>query len=336
MSSTGERRTVHGTSTELNDEGMTLVEPSLLAIAASQHTLFLASQAVHLGISPYVLGSWLDAGLTRRILRGVYAVEPDSVDVTGDSGVVAPDAAEQQHLLACRAVRLLYHDAVLTSTSAVLAHAAPVWGCDLSRPWIRRPVDRGRGVRGVHVRRPAKQTVDTAYGLCVPMEVALAEHAVDHGIIQGVVSADAALRMGSTTTEALSEHALGLSSRWAGRAKAMIRLMDGRSESVGESRVRCLLATNGYELEPQVEIRDLGGRLVGRVDGRVKGTRVLLEFDGKIKYADGNPATLIAEKKREDRLRALGWIVVRVEWADLEHPARLFAKLHLALAAATA
>ncbi|NHA69708.1 hypothetical protein EPD83_016820, partial [Phycicoccus sp. CMS6Z-2] len=39
-----------------------------------------------------------------------------------------------------------------------------------------------------------------------------------------------------------------------------------------------------------------------------------------------------AEKYREDRLRSLGWLVVRVTWADLANPARMFAALRRALA----
>ena len=40
-----------------------------------------------------------------------------------------------------------------------------------------------------------------------------------------------------------------------------------------------------------------------------------------VKYegADGR-AALAAEKRREDRLRALGFEVVRLTWADLDHP----------------
>lgn len=69
------------------------------------------------------------------------------------------------------------------------------------------------------------------------------------------------------------------------------------------------------------------------MDGVIKGTPIALEFDGRIKYADGNVEVLMAEKRREDGLRALGWIIVRVEWSDLENPARLFAKIRRAMAA---
>jgi very-short-patch-repair endonuclease len=61
---------------------------------------------------------------------------------------------------------------------------------------------------------------------------------------------------------------------------------------------------------------------VARVDFLV-GDRVVVEFDGRVKYGmDGRRAEddLWAEKRREDELRALGYIVVRIVWAQLERP----------------
>ena len=61
---------------------------------------------------------------------------------------------------------------------------------------------------------------------------------------------------------------------------------------------------------------------MGRADFRV-GTTVLVEFDGRAKYGMGGRRReddLWAEKQREDRLRALGYVVVRLVWADLDRP----------------
>ncbi len=309
---------------------MSFLDPALLALAADQHGLVTTRQMEGLGVNRLVISGWCGAGLLTRQLRGVYAVSSLLEPAAG------PDAAEKLHLRRCRAALMAYPDAVLASVSAALAHGLPVWGCDLARPVIRRPVDRGRGIVGVHVRRPARASVDTAYGPAVPVATAVAELAIDHGIVPGVVSADAALHRGLVTVDDLDAHIADLTIRWSSRPKAMARLADGRSESVGESRLRCILAFDGWELEPQVEVCDARGQVFARMDGVLKGTRVALEFDGRIKYAEGDASVLIAEKAREDRLRALGWIVVRVEWADLEHPVRLFAKIRRALAATAA
>lgn len=335
---------------------MTQLEPAIAILADAQGGLFTTAQATRLGISEYTLGSWVKRRHTRRILRGVYAVSPAipptaAAAVLGEpgggsdpSGATGPGegsgsppertAAEAHHLLTCRAAQLLYSDSVLTGTSALLAHGLPVWGSDLSRPYLRRAVNRGRGVVGVHIRRPSASTVPSPYGLTVPLNAALAEHAADHGIIQGVVSADAAVHRGLTTAESLTEQVHGWMAPGSSRARAMVRLLDGRSESVGESRLRCLLTLDGFEMVPQVVITGNKGEFIARVDGILAETSVALEFDGKVKYAAGDPGVLYAEKQREDRLRSLGWTVVRVTWADLENPRRLFAKLHRALAAA--
>lgn len=106
--------------------------------------------------------------------------------------------------------------------------------------------------------------------------------------------ADAALHSGRVTSEALAD-TVSLVETWpaSSRAKAMLSHVDARSESVGESRTR-------------VE---------------------------RVKHADGDPRVLWDEKRREDRLRALGYQVVRITWADLE-AGRVAAKVRRALAVA--
>lgn len=145
---------------------------------------------------------------------------------------------------------------------------------------------------------------------------------------------DAALRQGVATAEQLAD-ALDL---FAGRtgigtAERAVRFGDARSESVGESRLRVLLADLGLpEPSLQAEIRDVGGRLVARVDFLLERWGVIVEFDGALKYAGVGAEALIAEKTREDKLRDLGYEVVRAVWADLTHPVELVARIRRAVA----
>lgn len=76
------------------------------------------------------------------------------------------------------------------------------------------------------------------------------------------------------------------------------------------------------------------GDLVAVTDFLFRDQWTVVEFDGALKYA--TTADLVAEKLREDRLRELGYEVVRVTWADLEHPARVVARIRAAFARATA
>ena len=73
---------------------------------------------------------------------------------------------------------------------------------------------------------------------------------------------------------------------------------------------------------------------IGRVDLLV-GTRVVVEFDGAVKYdgLDGRRA-LMEEKRREERLRDAGFRILRVTWRDLADPVTLVARVRSLLRAA--
>lgn len=111
----------------------------------------------------------------------------------------------------------------------------------------------------------------------------------------------------------------------------MLSFTDPRSESVGESRLRFMLASFGIDVVSQVIVRD-GDAVVARADLGVRGTKVLIEFDGAVKYREGGADALIKEKRREDRLRALGYIVLRFTWSDLESPRMVLAAVRAAIA----
>lgn len=71
------------------------------------------------------------------------------------------------------------------------------------------------------------------------------------------------------------------------------------------------------EPESQVDIHDERGRLVGRVDFLWRDRATIGEADGQLKYTVGE--VVYREKQREDRLRDLGFEVVRWDFADLRH-----------------
>ncbi len=303
---------------------MSGLDPTIEHLAAGQHGMLTTSQLLDCGISAPTLVTLVRRHVLRHPGRGLYAL----------ASLADPDPVGWHRQL-CAGALLLYPDAVLASTSALLAHGVRVWGADLARPAIRRPPDRARGMSAFWVRHGDGDRVDTPWGPAEPVAVALASHAVDRGIEPGVVSADHALHDDMTTAEQLEravDHVLGW--QHGSRAGAMLRHADGRRESVGESRCALALALAGVDALPQVVIEDVDGAFVARVDFLVAGTRVVVEFDGKLKYAGGDPGVLWAEKRREDRLRRLGYLVVRITWADLETPGAVAAKVRAALAAA--
>ncbi|KGN38245.1 hypothetical protein N803_10855 [Knoellia subterranea KCTC 19937] len=187
-------------------------------------------------------------------------------------------------------------------------------------------------MRGLRVRPMRGEVGDSPWGKAATPADALVQMAMDHGIEAGVVSADDALRREKVTQDEL-KGAVERVENWpdAHKARSMLALCSGLRESVGESRCGIALELAGIRVTPQVEIKDAFGKLVGRVDFLVEGTKVIVEFDGKVKFESGNPEVLWAEKTREDRLRRLGYTVVRLTWADLERPGAVAAKVQAAI-----
>lgn len=250
-----------------------------------------------------------------RLRRGLFAA--------GESWRGA--TPEVQLALRTRAVLLDRPGAAASHASAAVIHELPLWGAvtvvDLVSATPRRRVRSG--VR-LHPWPPAVDAV-TVDGLRVmPVSVTIAQMSLVSGTVPTLVCLDRALHEGKVTTAAVAEagEALGMGPRGRARLQRVLERSDAGCESVGETRTRVLLVDLGLQVRSQVNIRDDDG-LVGRVDFLV-GERVVVEFDGMVKYggADGRRA-LQAEKAREDRLRAAGYVVVRLVWADLDHPERV-------------
>ena len=298
----------------------------LLETAAAQDGVLTTAQLRSAGLDAPMLVALVSAGVLLHPGRGLYIV--DSMSETD---------ARPRHRQLVRGAFLIYPDAVLTSTSTLLAHDLPVWGADTGRPTLLRPVNRSGGMSCFWVRaqRWGRGLVGSPWGPSVSVADAVAQLAVDSGIASGLASADAALRLGLLDLDDLTEAVEAMDS-WPRRSRAvsMLSFADGRRESVGESRCALALSAAGIRAVPQVEIRDDTGALVARVDFLVEGTRVVVEFDGRVKYGSGDPSVLWEEKKREDRLRRLGYVVVRITWADLERPGAVAARVLAALAAA--
>jgi hypothetical protein len=220
--------------------------------------------------------------------------------------------------------------------SAMVLHGLPIWGLDLSLVHVTRVDGRSGGVvAGVqhHLGVLTDTDLSVVDGLLVTSVArATLESACATSFEVAVVGIDAALRAGH-----LGEHELrrlqSVMAFWPGSAVAReaLRFGNGLSESVGESRLRVLMYERGLPRPRlQTEYHDRLG-FIARVDFDFDGYETVVEFDGALKYRGGSPEVLIAEKRREDRLRALGLTVVRTDWSDLDHPAATAATMLRAL-----
>ncbi|WP_338752105.1 type IV toxin-antitoxin system AbiEi family antitoxin domain-containing protein [Janibacter alittae] len=286
--------------------------------------IFTRQDALRVGVTDDVLTAAVRRGVLIRPCRGAYT-SPD----TWAKG-------EARHLLARAALRL-YPDAVLAGAPAVRAHGIPLFEVPLVRVDIMRPVTSEATTARLRIRPLRDEVVQTSWGPATDLPSSLVQLTMDHGIASGLASFDAALHTGAVTRDEL-EAAYARVAGWprSSRVRCALAWSDGHAESLGESVTRAILLGAGWEVESQVLVADENGEIFARADLGIKGTRVLLEFDGKVKYSDGGVDALFREKRREDRIRAQGYVVVRVTWADLFHPERIVAAVQSALMAAVA
>lgn len=292
-----------------------------MTLALARGGFFTGTEASKVGVDPMLLARTRKAGAIRQLRRNAYVLA---------SAWEAADAEERFRLTA-RAILLGRPASAGSHRTALLLHRLPVWPLP-TRVEVVAPVTRSWVTPRLHVRPAAKgfATTDVDGTQVVPIAVALAQTAVSDSMDRALVPMDAALNRGCVTKAAILEQAGEVDSALVRR---VVGASDRACESPGETRTRVLLRDLGFDFRSQVVITDREGRFVGRVDFLVEG-RVVVEFDGAVKYGGvaGRDA-LVAEKVREDRLRALGLAVVRLTWSDLDDPAEIGRKIRKALSA---
>ena len=259
------------------------------------------------------------SGALQRVRRGAYARPVD--------GEVTP---QDTHRRLVRATApQLRADAVFSHTSAAVLHGLPVWPARLPVVHLTRPRQGGggksRSLVRIHSSPLAEADRTEIDGLPV---TSLARTVLDLArslpFDEAVAAGDRALATGLALD--LLVEMLDTRERWAGmrQARRVAGFIDSRAESTGESvsRVRCFeLGLPAPDL--QVPLFDDNGQFVARGDLGWQEQRTIGEFDGKIKYGrllkPGQTVddVVFEEKRREDRIRDLGWQVVRWIWAEL-------------------
>jgi very-short-patch-repair endonuclease len=300
------------------------MNPLLAPLSTLDHQVFTTREARARGLSPFDLVRLVKAGELEHLARGVYAFPP-----------AEGEQPAQRHLRLAAGVCRVYPDAVLTHHSAALALGLPVWGATLKVLLARTvPAERIAQHWVIRPRPDWLNPVEGSVGACASVAATAVQHALESGSVAGIVAADFALHEGRVTVselETMAGHVAG----WprSHHVTTMLAHLDGRSESPGESRLRVDLTMAGIDVVPQVTVPDESGKIVARVDLLVRGTNVVIEFDGLVKYRDRGFEALVAEKAREDELRRLGFVVLRFVWADLANPGRIVRRVREAMAA---
>ena len=296
----------------------------------------LRKHLLELGYNDRAIAAQVKGGVWVKVRHGAYteAATWNRLEEDGRHALVARAVVAQART-----------DVVVSHSSALPFLDVPTWGIDLDLVNVtRKDGVTGRREAGVrpHCGVILANDVVERDGLEVmgPTRVALEVTTVaDVEAAMCVVSH--LLHTGQTTMEQLRAR-YELMKHWPETlgTDLVLRLSDGRFESIGECRTYYLCFWEGLPMpEPQYEVRDETGRVVARVDFAWPEHGVFLEFDGKVKYEkllkDGERASdvVIAEKRREELVcRLTGWRCIRITWADLAHRTRTAALIRRALA----
>ena len=296
-------------------------------------TVRLSKDLVEQGYSYMELARMARKAELVRVRRGAYADPEPSLD---------PRVAHLRLLEAT--VAQSAQESVVSHASAAVLHDLPIGTEHLDRVHLTRDrAGQGKIRRYVQVHGSALDDGDVVElrGFQV---TSLARTVLDLGCtlrpLLAVPIGDAALLAGMSTVELAAQLDRSCRRHGIAQARRTAALLDPRSESPGESMSRVVFADHRIPApEPQFRVHDHLGRLVGRADFGWEAQSTLGEFDGKVKYGrlllkpgQSPEDVLFEEKRREDRLRDLGWQVVRWVWADLFAPSALLDRLHRAFA----
>lgn len=286
--------------------------------------VWLRSDALAIGYHDREIARLVRGRVWHRIRRGAYTSGETWASLDRDG----------RHALTVRAVLLQARAEVAVShVSALPEYGAPTWGLSLDTVHLTRPDQHaGRHERGVqqHVGLLLPEDLVTRNGVRVTSPTRTALDVTTVAETEAcVVVIDDLVHRGLTTDELLARR-YGPMTHWPYtlRTDLVLRLVDGRSESPGETRTRYLCWRQGLPA-PQLQypILGRGGQVVAVVDFAWPEYGVFAEFDGTIKYGsllkDGERPTdvVVREKRREDLVRELtGWRCIRIIWADLGRP----------------
>lgn len=237
------------------------------------------------------------------------------------------------HLSRVRAATLLLPAAVVTGRSA-----AEVWGVDLATvegdvEVTVPPGTHQRRVPGLVVRRAAVPEHHRWRRLDLPVTTAGATAVRVAGLlppVEGVVAVDRMIATGATDLAEVRALAAAATGRGCARARLACARADGLAESPQETRVRLVLHASTLP-RPVAQYRiSVHGSFVARVDFAWPAAKVALEYDG-LWHAE--PGQFARDRRRLNRLREAGWVVVFVTAEDLRRPLDLVARVARALSA---
>ncbi len=281
---------------------------------------FTGATARALGLTP----SMLRGRRFRSLLHDVY--------VRADMPVT--------HELLCRAARLALPTATFSHASACLLLALPLAlrEPDPVRPHVTTPagcpVPDHRRLMVHTLQLPHEHVTTTALGATTTAARTFVDRAAELSLEDLVALGDAMLGRGLTT-----DHELATLVSWAERRPGVVRarralgLLEPRSGSAMESRLRLLLVLAGLPRpEAGAVLLDNDGEWLAQVDLAYRRFRLVIEYDGRVHVEDHQRR---ADLRRRNLLTGAGYVVLYFTADDvLRRPELVIEQVTRALAAA--
>ncbi len=296
----------------------------------------LAAELTPFGPTRHDYARAVRAGTEYRLRRGVYI----------EKQRWAALSANEQYLRRLHAIMITRRsEPVFSHASAAVIHGLPLVHDDASLVHVLARGGRsGRTRNGVveHELPHAGDVVRRSGLLVTCVARTVVDLAAGRNVLSAIAVADAAIhrrRFGSQASLTTNEELLAVWDRLFpfrgyARARRVLAVADPRAESPLESVSRVTIDQVGAPApELQWTVSDASGP-IGAVDFAWPEFGIVGEADGEAKYLDatlrgGRSAerVVIDEKHREDRIRALGFRVVRWGWREATSPALLRARL---------
>lgn len=282
--------------------------PSLSATADRQLGVFTAAQARLVGVGDDEVRRDVRRGSLVAVRRGIYCLAADR----------APEGQEQHLQDAMAAVLASSREVVASHWTAALAHGLPLIRPIPDLPQVVCNREHRRSLPGAHLFNGALHEGHVHIGGGLPRTTVartISDVARTRSLDDALVMADFALHHRWCSLDDLRSVIVD-GHTWKGIVwtKRVLEFAEPLNESPGETLSVQRMRRHALPL-PMCQVPlIIDGRLV-RPDFLWRGLGVIGEFDGAVKYTDR--AALVAEKRREDQLRAAGFIVVRWGWQDV-------------------
>jgi hypothetical protein len=252
--------------------------------------------------------------------------------------VYADSDLHLDHGLKIRAAALVIPpDAAITGRSAAWLWGARLATADDPVDVVRSPRRRLGLANEIRVRTSPVPSADISdvdgVKVTTPLRTAW-ELALRLDLVEAVTYCDAIARQGLIAPAALASYVRDRAGEHGCRiAGRVFSLIDGRSESPQESRLRLHMALADLPPPvPQYEIR-VDGQFVARVDFAWPDLKVAVEYDGTWHADTGQ---LVRDRERLNRLQAAGWYVHHVTFRDMHNVQRIIEEIRRVLARCSA